>query len=275
MKKVFSNYREVMHVYAQRTQSEARCGNVYFEGNDIYSYGRHYCLASFLDANTIWINDRGYSVTTSKHISHIIGATRQYKQFFYRYTDINHVYSEICNLRDKLGKARKPEMYANDIIFMYEKHLEWIQYKNPIYYESEQKKFDEITVIYNNVNDPKYQELLRIAQIERAKLEKQRKAKQLAENLQKFFAYEISSFNNDEDYLRISKNGEFVETSQHVQVSIAEAKLLYQMILAGKDIKGHKIGYYTIISINGVLKIGCHNINIDNMHEIGQKLLNL
>ena len=76
MKKVYSNSNEVMHLFAQQSQSEARSSsnNVYFEtpyidnrpyGSKIYSYGRHYLLGEFIDNNTIFINDDGYSVTTS------------------------------------------------------------------------------------------------------------------------------------------------------------------------------------------------------------------
>ena len=65
-----------------------------------------------------------------------------------------------------------------------------------------------------------------------------------------------------------------VETSQGVKVTVKEAKLLYSMILANKDIKGYRISNYTVISINGVLKVGCHHINIDSMHKIGKLILN-
>ena len=47
------------------------------------------------------------------------------------------------------------------------------------------------------------------------------------------------------------------------------------MIKAGKDIKGYKIDKYTVISINGTLKIGCHNINRANVTEVGEQLLKL
>jgi len=86
--------------------------------------------------------------------------------------------------------------------------------------------------------------------------------------------YEISYLHGiKQAYVRLSKDGQTVETSQGANVPVKDAKVLYKMILAGKDIKGYRIGYYTVISINGALKIGCHNINIDSMHTIG-KILN-
>ncbi|KKM60309.1 hypothetical protein LCGC14_1543200, partial [marine sediment metagenome] len=35
---------------------------------------------------------------------------------------------------------------------------------------------------------------------------------------------------------------------------------LYNAIKAGKGVAGFKIGYYTVDSMNGALKIGCHDI---------------
>ena len=83
MKTVFTN-SEIVHVFNEQNQFEGRTsnGSMYFYNNKIYSYGSHYLLAEFLDNNTILINDKGYSNTTSKHISLITLATRNRKQYF-------------------------------------------------------------------------------------------------------------------------------------------------------------------------------------------------
>jgi hypothetical protein len=47
------------------------------------------------------------------------------------------------------------------------------------------------------------------------------------------------------------------------------------MIKAKRDIKGHQIDGYTVISINGTLKIGCHDIDMTYVKKIGNKLLTL
>ena len=57
-------------------------------------------------------------------------------------------------------------------------------------------------------------------------------------------------------FLRIEGNE--VVTTGGARVPVKEAKILLARIRAGKDIKGFKIGFYTVISINGTLKIGCH-----------------
>lgn len=85
MKRVFSNASDVIHLWAQQTQDEARCGNVFFEGAVIYSYGRHYPLG-LIEENKkgekcAIINAAGYSVTTSKQIGWARYAVNHYKTF--------------------------------------------------------------------------------------------------------------------------------------------------------------------------------------------------
>lgn len=85
MKKVFSNSSETIHIWAQQAQSEGRSSNVYFEGATVYSYGRHYPLATFITnkkgERAVVINTQGYSVTTSKHIGEARYATNHYTRF--------------------------------------------------------------------------------------------------------------------------------------------------------------------------------------------------
>ena len=67
MKKVFGKNSVVMDIFLNRTQDEARCKNVFFEKDKIYSFGTHYELGRFLDGTTLLVNDTSYSVTTTRH----------------------------------------------------------------------------------------------------------------------------------------------------------------------------------------------------------------
>ena len=274
MKKVFTN-SEICHVYAQQTQNEGRtsAGNIFFYNNKIYSYGYHYKLAEIIENNTIIINNSGYSYSTAKHINLITNATRQYRQIFYRDIDLNYVYGEIIKASIKIVKAKKPEIYAFTIIRKFEKLTEYL------------KEFKKVNIL----KDSKYLELKKIyksiakdkdkfieAGKEREKKQKEKQQTEFKINLTKFFNYEINYFTKktNEDFLRISQDKTMIETTQGVKIPIQEAKKLYLMIQEGKDIKGLRISNFTIISINGTLKIGCHKINIKNVHEIGQILIN-
>lgn len=72
VKKVFNRFDEITHLWANQTQEEARCGNGFFEGEIIYSFGRHFPIARiYTDKKgnkTVFFTTQGYSSTTSKHI---------------------------------------------------------------------------------------------------------------------------------------------------------------------------------------------------------------
>ena len=275
MKTRFNNSTEVMHVFAQRTQFEGRASNVFFYGEKIYSHGYHYLLAEFKTINNklfILINNSGDSHTTSKHIAEVRQATRQYKQYFTLDVDFDYVYNSIVNNFNKLLKVRKQDIYTTEIINKFESLTNYPLFNNIV---KKTAKYKEIEKIYKHVNNPEY--ISNAKELNKKKEEKEKRAKdlKLKKDLKKFMNYEIDYIKNDEDFVRISKDKTSVETSQCIDVPINEAKLLYSLINNGMDIKGRKIGNYTVISINGVLKIGCHHINIKNMHKIGNQLLKI
>jgi hypothetical protein len=289
MKKVFSN-SEICHVYAQQTQNEGRtsANNIFFYENKIYSYGYHYKLAEIIENNTIIINNTGYSNSTAKHINLITNATRQYTQYFYNDICLNNVYDSILSASKSIIKARLKERYANLIISKFENFINFANEFNKVVKKNnytqdsfitlielkQNEQFQEIEKIYNEIAKDKDQ-FIELGK-ERDKKAKEKAKKEFNESLQKFFNYELNylSIKTDEDFLRISQDKTQIETTQGVKIPIQEAKKLYLMIQEGKDIKGYRISNYTVISINGTLKIGCHKINVKNVHEIGQKLIN-
>ena len=256
MKKVFSN-SEIMHVFAQRTQSEGRTSNVFFYGNKIYSYGYHYLLGEFLDNNTILINDTGYSHTTSKHINYLRQAVSQYKRFYITETDEKYLLTKLNSELVKLTLARKPEIYINSINYLFGKYCEFQEFKKlPV--NKEIKKIHKTA--NNGINLEAYKKLIQ-----------QKEAKEKREKLKKFKAV-YNDFKNYEtdriykgltgfDYLRISKCRQFIETSQEIKIDIEDAQRIAKAIKLGLNIIGQKLKYYTINKFdkNGLVA-GCHNI---------------
>jgi hypothetical protein len=270
MKKVFNNSAEVLHLFAQQTQSEARCSNVFFKGKECYSYGYHYKLAEFID-DYIIINDLGYSHTTSKHIAEVTQATRQYKQYFESNIHIDLVLNFVKNQYEKLLKAKKPAIYIDAILRKFELFKQYPLNKNftsDIRYKEIKKIADEVFIIANNIGN--FKDTLK--DIKKANEKKQKSI--LNKSIKNFEEYKVNFIKSDEDYLRFSECGEYIETSQQVKVSKQDAKTLYSLILAKKDIKGYNISGYIVNSLNGTLKIGCHKINIKSMNKIGKKLIN-
>lgn len=278
MKTVFTN-SEIFHVYAQQSQSEGRANSVFFYNTKIYSFGYHYLLGEFIEnkagQTAILINDSGYSVSTQKHISYLRSATQQYKQFFTTQTDVELVLQSIEENVKKLITARKKELYIIPSQNLFESLNEFIVWKGDklTVKTEEYKKIVKLMKVINGANLQEYIEKEGKRIKADAKKAAKKEAVRIAENLQKFYNYETDRiYNSEQDYVRISKDGENVETSQTVKVSRKEAKILYSLIQAKKDIKGFRIGGYTVISINGTLTIGCHHINIESINRIGGQL---
>jgi len=266
VKKVFSSTAEVCPVFAQRTYTEGHAGNVYFYGDKIYSYGSHYLLAEFIGNNAIVINDRGYSSSTGTHISTVRSATRQYKQFFYTKTDLNYILRTTKDNLDKLVKAKKPELYIAPIFSMWESLNEFISFKKATKDYNKKPEYKELKKLVKSLEKDK-DGLLNKIKIRQEK-EKAAKLAKFKEDIEKFEAYELNYINFD--WIRISQDGLTIQSSQGVSVDIEEAKLLYKLIEANRDIIGHKIGGYTVISKNGTLQIGCHHIDMDAVHKVGK-----
>ena len=285
MKKVFQNTSEVIHVFAQQSQNEGRnsSSSVYFKENKIYSYGSHYLLGEFINKETIIINDFGYSATTSKHISELSQATSHYKQFYTSSICIKSVEKDIKGNLKSLINARKPELYINTILQTIGRLNKWALYCKETKFTSKYRllpsdnKLKKLQKISSDLLTTDY--LIKIkakGKTDAIKL-KAKNAKELKTKLIEFNTYKISRFNiGNFDYLRISENGLFVETSQNIKIDISEAKRLYFAIKNKFNIVGNKIGYYTINKIdNKVLTIGCHKIDLKSVISVGEQILNL
>jgi hypothetical protein len=81
VKEVFKT-GEIAHLWAHQTQAQARnsAGNLFFEGPTIYSYGRHFAIATIhkkRDGRTlVLMNSANYSNTTAGHKSDVRQAAR-------------------------------------------------------------------------------------------------------------------------------------------------------------------------------------------------------
>src|SRR6267154_4399432 len=83
-KKTVFDTGEIPHLWAHKVQENARNahGNLYFDGETIYSYGSHFPIARHIVDNptkknpksAVLFTTRSYSVTTSGHISAVRSA---------------------------------------------------------------------------------------------------------------------------------------------------------------------------------------------------------
>jgi hypothetical protein len=68
-------------------------------------------------------------------------------------------------------------------------------------------------------------------------------------------------------HLRVSADGTQIETTKGAKVSYESAKALYMAIQTGTDVRGFEIDGYKVISNEGKLKIGCHDIPHDEVER--------
>lgn len=273
MRKVFTN-TEIVHVFAQQSQSEGRSGSMFFKDTKIYSYGYHYLLGEFIDSDAIVINNVGYSVTTRKHISLLSSATSHKKQFYKTTSDIDIVHSSITDSLTKMSTARiRKGDYLNSIYDNYTKLNEYLEYTNTKLGYSDAIKYKEICDIVSRLEVDKDSIMAEIAEIEKKRREKE-KARQM-EYLAEWRSYERNwySSTSNKTYLRLSVDGESVETTKGVRIERDKARVLYKLIKAGKDINGFKLDYYTVIGVkDNTLRIGCHDNPMTEVNTIGELL---
>lgn len=68
--------RDFIRDYLTNRTNRTNCSSVFGDGDIVYSYGYHYPLATIRDGKA-WINTRGYSTTTAKHIVWAFNACAQ------------------------------------------------------------------------------------------------------------------------------------------------------------------------------------------------------
>jgi hypothetical protein len=216
------------------------------------------------------INDEGYSPTTGKHIGLLIGATSQYKQYYKTKVNIYSVHKQIMYLKDKLARARKPQMYISEIYERWNSFNEYIneRKRNEL---RKYKEYKELLLFVDSLQEETSIQDLRNWAKEETRKKKNKEKKQLTESLAKFKEYKKDYFRiGDKDYLRLSKCAQFVETSQGVKIDIEEAKRYLKLLKSGAIMRGAKIGNYTTISFDKLLRIGCHNISKEEINYINQ-----
>lgn len=122
MKTVVSN-EEVLNFFFTKKQDTARNKqrNLFFHKDKLYSYGHHFCIARFIDENTVLFTERTYSNTTARQVRNAHWSAKCNNiNLIYCYDP--DLYTTENNLKQwkfdaeglitKLSKARKPELYT-------------------------------------------------------------------------------------------------------------------------------------------------------------------
>lgn len=292
MKRVFSNGDQVLHLWANQSQTDARCKNVFFNGKSCYSYGYHYELGrmiTFRGVQIAMINDSGYSNTTSKHISSAWHAVSHLPRLKSNNLGPEYVRQALVDKQDVL---------ISDIFDQFNRIKFWQDCKfeksDWLFEEIEEfnklctlLKFDELKLEFDmsemlgllndHVKYRQYKQSLNetpeaLAKKEQARL---RKLDLSREKLEAKIELWLRSIEGNYNELRelepqlIRVRGDKVETTRGAEISLEVAKKILRRVL-NKQIKtGEAVGPFTFGSItDDIVRIGCHRLSLKQAKEV-------
>ena len=294
-KTVFRNHSEVCHIWAQQTQNEGKASRIFFDGPTIYSYGRHFPMARFVDKNTVLFTTNSYSVSTAKHKRYARQAIPDNVRVF----DVHHIESnhDAANVAIMLGEIKTYQQQAikatknGDMIRGYalsrvKDMREYIgRFKVKILEQALKKEVSKYLQL--DIFSPA--EIVKIKQANMA--EKKRKADETRQR-EKDAAVKIEHWKAGGDvqlpynigrvFLRVEK--EEIVTSKGARIPLAIGKRLWERVCSPDSINtnpntdapkvaGMNLGNYRINSWDGTtLTAGCHKIELVEMQRLAKIL---
>lgn len=295
MKKVFANRISCAHVWAAQSQAEGRAGNVFFDGPTIYSYGRHFPIASF-QRGIVLYNCDGYSNSTAKHKLTVasalygLGVKRiDVSKRFVTGDDPKGCLEDFGARREVLllkaaGARSRTESYLAEADMIESQARDYAQafkLRAPKFKPFERERF--AAMIAKQRAAAKLDNERRTAEYaEREKRYRERAAKREAqypivldawrrrELLPREEYSTIDCYSDKPTELRLSKDGASVETSRGADVPIRDAKLLWTLIHATRlnrqpitdTAQFGDVGAFRLreIDADGNATIGCHTL---------------
>lgn len=113
--------RELAHQWAHKASSQGRAGNLFHEGNIIFSYGHHFPIARHYKGAVLFTR-KGHSVTTAKHKSFVWGAVTHLPVFTVQDVlhdpcgdDVKDYGVEIAGLVKAAAKSRNVQAHLDGI----------------------------------------------------------------------------------------------------------------------------------------------------------------
>lgn len=305
-KEVFGNKDEVAHVWARQEQSSGRqAGNMqrlFFDGPTIFSYGRHFPIASFHQKKgaekVVLFTLRDHSVTTSAHKWAVRGACSHFRVIrcanpldaVAGHHDENMRYWEnrAQAVALNLAKAKKPEKYLSGIEALRREMEEYAAYfKCGVKKYKFRHLFIESQDVGKKLTAKQRAEQAaaeKIAKEKRAKYEAEqakREAARLAEEIKDFHEGERDSIRGGEfTYLRF-QSGE-IQTSKGVKVEFHAAKAHYDRLkslqfrvtkqghLSSNDQASEFEGFRLRNVTPEYFEIGCHKIQYTELEALAK-----
>ena len=272
MRIALRNHAEVAHTWAHQLQPEGRASRVFFEGDAIYSYGRHFCIAKHVQNESgdraVLFNAASYSISTSKHQSIVLGAIPESVPVFrvphldtFGWHDANRQHYERLAESQFVSAARARS------------HAEW-KFDQACRTVDEANRYAEFFGLDWRIDrpetlDPEWLENIRRKAAEHVAAEAKKTRERMAESAARWRAGETHALWGYPDIM-LRVNGDTVETSRGATVPAKHAKLAWRVIKRCKETgtefnpNGHSVhlGNFQAdrIEPNGTLHAGCHVI---------------
>lgn len=309
---------QIPHKWAHQTQSNARNpqGNLFFEGPILYSYRTSYPIARIFTHKTkgqfVLLQENTYSSTTARHcysarqaVSHLQTTTVPFVTCSYNENEwpglhkknLAYLTEEMLKYYEKSKRSltrSTVDWQLREVRKLYS-HIE--EYQSFFNIRTKLPNKPDASIPLARITrleqpDPKRDEKREKARIYREKAQLKKDAEKAEkyridhlERIAKFRAGEYTSFGSQYNapvFLRLSKDGQSVETSRGASVPLAHAELLYKKIVhimktgIGYQHNGHTIhvGDFAVSSINpnGTLVAGCHTIFWDEINLLATSL---
>lgn len=280
-KTVFNN-SQLAHVWAAQSQQYGRGSNMFFDGDSIYSYGHHFCIAKIY-GDKVLMNSRRYSNSTAKHQRKVRNAVTH--KTVYTIPEVNNPASEnnILYLQNKVIERIENILNSrvvgrDDLISIYRANSRLNSYLKDFNILGGELDLDaEFMADLEAIFKEKLARCteLNVLREEKARLEAEKKHRASIADW-KAFKRPIKGYSS-EVFMRINEEKGVVETSRGAVVPIKDALIALARIRSGKPVVGQRVGNFEINLVNeSMIKVGCHNISmaeIDAVFGQGFKLV--
>jgi hypothetical protein len=309
MKTVFPT-SELVHIWAKQSQEAGKnqAGNVFFRDGKIYSYGHHFCMGNIIAPGVVLINQNTYSKTTAKQLHAVRYAVNHMQTILVNKPDgdlcdnLRGFISDIREQLDIIANDRKRQTTKDQakgeltrIVERVEQYLQAIKadIKKRLPFKGQEETRKEFILYLEAAKSEQaaadMQTKLDKQAKKKAREEEQRRAQILADGKAELLNWSKNKGNQFHQYrhmdlpvmLRVSTEDfrvttkvtktKVIETSKGARVPYEQGRKLYTLIKAGRDVRGYDLNGYTVISLNGVLKVGCHEIDRKEIERFAKK----
>ena len=280
------NNSKLAHTWANKIKETGKGSNMFFEGDAIYSYGRHFKIATFVTVgeNTfVAFNGKSYSNSTAKHKNHVRNAIPYNYEVincidmnFHFYGHKNNMNHYITQINDSINKAKKAIKNKEFLLDNASSSLNRLKFYIELFkidiLEHKETLTDLLNFQFNIDNYKNSPEFLTWKQKQIIKETKKKETEliQQAENILKFRSFEINHvYSLSYNILRYNAEKNEVQTSGGVNMAKDIFVKYYNKFKANSIEIGERVEHYQYGGqLDNVVFVGCHKFEVDEIENL-------